>query len=78
MPLLHSMEIVGKVVGNKVVEDRLKIASEDIRKGVSLSQTIKNVKVFPPMVDSMIKIGGEESGAIDDILYKTADFMMMK
>ncbi len=77
MPLLHSMEIVGKVVGNKVVEDRLKIASEDIRKGVSLSQTIKNVKVFPPMVDSMIKIG-EESGAIDDILYKTADFMMMK
>lgn len=73
MPLLQSMEIVGKVVGNKVVEDRLKIASEDIRKGVSLSQTIKNVKVFPPMVDSMIKIG-EESGAIDDILYKTADF----
>ena len=58
MPLLQSMEIVGKVVGNKVVEDRLKIASEDIRKGVSLSQTIKNVKVFPPMVDSMIRIEG--------------------
>ena len=73
MPLLQSIEIVGKVVGNKVVQDRLEIASGDIRKGVSLSRTIKEVQVFPPMVDSMIKIG-EESGALDDILYKTADF----
>ena len=73
MPLLQSIEIVGKVVGNKVVQDRLEIANEDIRKGVSLSRTIKEVNVFPPMVDSMIKIG-EESGSLDDILYKTADF----
>lgn len=73
MPLLQSIEIVGKVVGNRVVQDRLEIAVEDIRKGVSLSRTIKEVQVFPPMVDSMIKIG-EESGALDDILYKTADF----
>lgn len=73
MPLLQSMEIVGKVVGNQVVQDRLEIASEDIRKGVSLSRTIREVGVFPPMVDSMMKIG-EESGALDDILYKTADF----
>lgn len=73
MPLLQSIEIVGRVVGNKVIQDRLEIAVEDIRKGVSLSRTISQVKVFPPMVDSMIKIG-EESGALDDILYKTADF----
>lgn len=73
MPLLQSIEIVGRVVGNKVIQDRLEIAVEDIRKGVSLSRTISEVKVFPPMVDSMIKIG-EESGALDDILYKTADF----
>ena len=73
MPLLQSIEIVGKVVGNKVVQDRLQIATEDIRKGVSLSRTIKEVEIFPPMVDSMIKIG-EESGSLDDILYKTADF----
>lgn len=73
MPLFQSIEIVGRVVGNKVIQDRLEIAVEDIRKGVSLSRTISQVKVFPPMVDSMIKIG-EESGALDDILYKTADF----
>lgn len=73
MPLLQSIEIVGRVVGNKVIQDRLEIAVEDIRKGVSLSRTIAEVRVFPPMVDSMIRIG-EESGALDDILYKTADF----
>lgn len=73
MPLLQSIEIVGRVVGNQVVQDRLDLAVEDISKGVSLSRTIADVKVFPPMVDSMIKIG-EESGALDDILYKTADF----
>lgn len=73
MPLLQSIEVVGRVVGNKVIQDRLEIAVEDIRKGVSLSRTISEVQIFPPMVDSMIKIG-EESGALDDILYKTADF----
>ncbi len=38
-----------------------------------MSKTIRDIEIFPPMVDSMIGIG-EESGALDDILYKTADF----
>lgn len=71
--LLQSIEIVSRVVGNKVVHDRLEIASENVRKGVSLSRAVNEVGIFPPMVDSMIKIG-EESGSLDDILYKTADF----
>jgi len=73
IPLLQSIEIVSRVVGNKIVHDRLEIASEDVRKGISLSRAINEVGIFPPMVDSMIKIG-EESGSLDDILYKTADF----
>ncbi len=73
IPLLESIEVVGKVVGNKVVENRLEDSIEDIRKGATLSRAIKDVKVFPPMLDSMIKVG-EESGSLDDILYKTADF----
>lgn len=73
MPLLEGIDVVGKVVGNKVVQDRLEKTVEDVRKGISLSRAIYEVGVFPPMVDSMIKIG-EESGALDDILYKTADF----
>lgn len=73
MPLLEGIDVVGRVVGNKVVQDRLVKAVEDVRKGVSLSRAIQEIGVFPPMVDSMIKIG-EESGALDNILYKTADF----
>lgn len=73
IPLLESIEIVGKVVGNTIVQDRMEKTTEDVRKGVSLSRAISEVGVFPPMVDSMIKIG-EESGTLDDILYKTADF----
>ncbi len=73
IPLLQSIEIVSRVVGNKIVHDRLEIASEDVRKGISLSRAINEVGILPPMVDSMIKIG-EESGSLDDILYKTADF----
>lgn len=73
IPLLQAIDVVARVVGNKVVHDRLVIASENVRKGVSLSRAINEVGVFPPMVDSMIKIG-EESGSLDDILYKTADF----
>lgn len=73
IPLLRSMEVVSKVVNNKVVEDKLISGIEDIRRGVPLSRMIKDIEIFPPMVDSMVKIG-EESGALDDILLKTADF----
>ncbi|MDR7856122.1 type II secretion system F family protein [Tissierella sp.] len=71
--LLVAIEVVGKVVGNKVIQERLELSSGNVRKGISLSISISEVGVFPPMVDSMIKIG-EESGALDELLSKTADF----
>ena len=67
------MEVVSRVVNNSIIEERLISGIENIRKGVSLSRTVKDVGIFPPMVDSMIRIG-EESGSLDDMLYKTADF----
>lgn len=73
IPLLQSMDIVNRVVGNVIVSEKLDIAKESIRKGVPISKAIKDTNMFAPMVDSMIKIG-EESGALDDILYKTADY----
>lgn len=73
IPLLQAMEVVGRVVSNVVVQERLEDAVENVRKGMSLSRAIKGVEIFPPMVDSMVKIG-EESGSLDEILYKTADF----
>jgi type IV pilus assembly protein PilC len=73
IPLIQAMEVVSRVVSNSVIEERLLNGIESIRKGVSLSRTIKDVGIFPPMVDSMIRIG-EESGSLDNMLYKTADF----
>ncbi|NLJ78141.1 MAG: type II secretion system F family protein, partial [Tissierellia bacterium] len=71
--LLRAMDVVSKILGNEVVSKRLDTAKEDIRKGIPMSRAIEAMAIFPPMVSSMISIG-EESGAIDDILNKTADF----
>ncbi|HZJ99992.1 MAG TPA: type II secretion system F family protein [Tissierellaceae bacterium] len=71
--LIKSMEVVSNVVNNVVIRDRLVDSIEQIRKGVPLSRSVRDIGVFPPMVDSMIKIG-EESGSLDDVLLKTADF----
>ena len=73
IPLIQAMEVVSRVVNNSIIEERLISGIENIRKGVSLSRTVKDVGIFPPMVDSMIRIG-EESGSLDNMLYKTADF----
>lgn len=71
--LLEAMTIVGKVVGNTDVESRLDEASEEIKKGIAMSRAVSAVGVFPPMVVSMLKIG-EESGSLDLVLSKTADY----
>lgn len=73
IPLLKALEVVSNVVNNVIIKERLEEGIENIRKGITLSKAVRDVGIFPPMVDSMIKIG-EESGSLDDILYKTADF----
>lgn len=73
IPLLEALEIVGNVVNNEIIKERLEEGMEDIEKGASLSQIIGDMDIFPDMVYSMINIG-EESGSLDDILIKTADF----
>ena len=73
IPLLNGMEITARVVGNKVVEQTILSVREDVRKGFDLAGPIRRSKIFPPMVDSMIRIG-EESGSLDDVLRRTADF----
>lgn len=73
MPLLQSMEIISKIVGNKIVEDGIIKAKDELRKGAVLSDPIRKIGFFPPMLISMLKIG-EESGSIDEILEKTANY----
>ncbi|MEN1759277.1 type II secretion system F family protein [Anoxynatronum sibiricum] len=73
IPLLQSLDNVAGAVGNKIVGDGIIAAKDEIRKGAALSVPIRKLGFFPPMVDNMIKIG-EESGTLDDILDKTANF----
>lgn len=73
IPLIQGIDIVARVIGNKNIAKKLENVKEEVRKGIPLSKAIKDTNTFPPMVDSMVKIG-EESGALDDILNRTADF----
>ena len=73
MSLVTSIEIVASVVGNKIAERELLKTKEKVLKGEGLGDSIMNIKIFPPMLASMVKIG-EEAGSLDSILDKTADF----
>ena len=73
MSLVTSLEIVASVVGNKIAENELLKVKEKVLKGEGLGDSIMNIKIFPPMLASMVKIG-EEAGSLDSILDKTADF----
>ncbi len=73
IPLIQAIEVVSSVVSNEVVKRSLEAGIKDIQKGVSLSKTIQEIEIFPPMVYSMINVG-EESGSLDEILLRTADF----
>ena len=73
MPMLQSLSIVGRVVNNTSIKKSMNGMSDDIRKGISLSQAIQKVPSFPPMVQSMISIG-EESGSLDQMLENSAAY----
>lgn len=73
MSLVTSLEVVASVVGNKIAEKELLGVKDKVIRGESLGESIMKIKIFPPMLGSMVKIG-EESGSLDSILDKTADF----
>lgn len=71
--LIKSLEITSNVVGNKYYAQIILKMCEDIKKGTSLSVTMKKSKAFPMMMLSMITIG-EEAGSLDEVLAKTSSF----
>jgi type IV pilus assembly protein PilC len=73
VPLLQSLENCSRAVGNVYVSEKITYVVNEVRRGSSLAQPIKEIDVFPKMVDSMINIG-EESGALDDILVRTTEY----
>jgi len=73
VPILDALDIVAKTSGNKVIEKHLLKSKLDIESGKNIVYPLEKAGVFPPMVTQMIAVG-EETGAIDQMLTKIADF----
>lgn len=73
VPILQAIEITGHTSGNTVIEHAMDGVKENIRGGDSIARPLEKIPVFPPMVTQMIAIG-EETGALDTMLHKIADF----
>ncbi len=71
--VLDALEVTGGAIGNKVIENELKEAAKAVRNGKQLSEPLSHSKHFPAIVPQMLAIG-EETGQIDTILIKVADF----
>lgn len=73
IPIVDAMEASASVTGNMIVIDGMEDVVDDVKKGINISYLLQNMKYFPPMMISMIGIG-EESGALEEMLGKTADY----
>ncbi|MFH1061784.1 MAG: type II secretion system F family protein [Candidatus Omnitrophota bacterium] len=73
VPILGALEIVGKTSGNVVIEAAVESSRVGIREGESIASPLAKSKAFPPMVTRMISVG-EESGELEKMLTKIADF----
>jgi type IV pilus assembly protein PilC len=73
VPILDGLEITAKTAGNVIIKDAIMSARTSIREGETISSPLRKSQVFPPMVVQMITVG-EETGALDEMLNKIADF----
>jgi type IV pilus assembly protein PilC len=73
VPILQAIEVTGQTAGNKVVEDAMDRVRDSVKRGGTIAAPLKDVAVFPSMVVHMVGVG-EETGALDTMLTKVADF----
>lgn len=73
VPILNSLDIVGKTAGNKAIERAVETVRSNVREGESIAEPLARSKLFPPMVVRMISVG-EQSGQLEKMLTKIADF----
>jgi type IV pilus assembly protein PilC len=73
VPLLQALEITGQTAGNWCIEKAMSDVIDSVRQGGTISDPLKAASVFPGMVSHMIGVG-EETGALDTMLSKIADF----
>jgi type IV pilus assembly protein PilC len=71
--ILEGLEITAKTAGNMVIHDAVMASRQSIAGGETIAAPLEKSKVFPPMVISMIAVG-EQTGGLDEMLSKIADF----
>jgi type IV pilus assembly protein PilC len=73
VPILEGLEITARTAGNSVIEDALMATRKSVEEGKTISEPLADTDVFPSMVVQMIAVG-EQTGALDAMLSKIADF----
>jgi type IV pilus assembly protein PilC len=73
VPIMQAIEITGKTAGNAVIEKSMGDVITSVKSGGTISAPLKDCPAFPPMVAQMVGVG-EETGALDTMLAKIADF----
>jgi type IV pilus assembly protein PilC len=73
VPILDGLEITARTSGNAIIEDAIMAVRKGVESGLTVAQPLKESGVFPPMVVQMIGVG-EQTGALDAMLGKIADF----
>jgi type IV pilus assembly protein PilC len=71
--IIQALEITGQSAGNWVIEEALSDVRAKVHEGVPIAQPLVDNPIFPPMVSQMVKIG-EETGELEKMLSKIADF----
>lgn len=75
--LIDAVEQVAKMINNRIIREALLDAKVQVSKGVPLSKPLRDCGIFPPMLSQMTKIG-EETGNIEDMMDKVADYYEME
>ncbi|MBU4321077.1 MAG: type II secretion system F family protein [Nitrospinae bacterium] len=73
IPMLHALDIVAGTLGNIIIARAVEVIKESVREGKGLAVPMAGTMVFPPMVTQMVAVG-EETGALEDMLTKVADY----
>jgi type IV pilus assembly protein PilC len=73
VPIMQAIDVTGKTAGNAVLEEAMEAVIESVKSGGSIAAPLKDAPIFPAMVAQMIAVG-EETGNLDAMLTKVADF----
>ena len=73
VPILQAIQISGQTAGNAVIQEAMEAVYDSVKKGGTIAKPLEDASVFPPMVSHMVAVG-EESGQLEQMLEKIADF----